>query len=136
MTFSRRREKGHFDVLKFRRRRLRHNRKRVFARPRHSYVLFNVDVVDLNLFHMIPRLNMITLPEQQRAGRLTHFMSNWKIITSDKSVLETVGGYRIALTSKPHQWRKRMTKVKSLYEEVMLTQTNIASCVKRSGASA
>ena len=72
--------------------------------------------------YMIPRLNKITLPEQQTAGQLRHFMSNWKIITSDESVLETVGGYRIPLTSKPHQWRKRITKVKSLQQELLLTQ--------------
>ena len=47
--------------------------------------------------YMIPRLNKITLPEQQTAGRLRHHMSNWKIITSDESVLETVKGYRILL---------------------------------------
>ena len=31
--------KSQFDVLKFKRRRLRHSRKRVFAGPRHSHVL-------------------------------------------------------------------------------------------------
>ena len=40
--------------------------------------------------YMIPRLNKVTLPEQQTAGRLRHYMSNWKIIASDESVLETV----------------------------------------------
>ena len=49
-------------------------------------------------------------------------MSNWQIITLDESVLETVKGYRISLTSKPHQWRKRITKAKSLQQEVLLTQ--------------
>jgi hypothetical protein len=63
--------------------------------------------------YMIPRFNKITLPadsrstEQQTAGRLKYFIENWKIITSDESVLETVRGYRIPLISKPHQWRKR-----------------------------
>ena len=72
--------------------------------------------------YMIPRLNKITLPEQQIAGRLRHFLGNWKIITSDESVLETVKGYQIPLTSKPHQWRKRITKAKGLQQEVLLTQ--------------
>ena len=55
---------------------------------------------------MIPHLNKITPPGRPLvAGRLKHFIENWKLITSDKSVLETVGGYRIPLISKPHQWR-------------------------------
>ena len=66
---------------------------------------------------MIPRLNKMALPEQQTAGRLRHFLGNWKIIT-----FETVKEYRIPLTSKPHQWRKRITKAKALQQEVLLTQ--------------
>ena len=61
--------------------------------------------------YMIPQLNKITPPGRPlAAGRLKYFIENWKLITSDKSVLETVGGYRIPLISKPHQWRKRVTK--------------------------
>ena len=72
---------------------------------------------------MIPRLNKITPPGPQLvAGRLKHFIDNWKLLTSDQSVLETVRGYRIPLLSRPHQWRKRVTKARSLEQRALLLQ--------------
>ncbi|CAB4011272.1 Gag-Pol poly [Paramuricea clavata] len=85
-------------------------------------------------YYMIPRLNMITLPEQQTAGRLKHFIENWKIITSDGSVLETVRGYRIPLISKPHQWRERVTKARSLEQQLLLSQA-ISDLVSKGGST-
>ena len=54
----------------------------------------------------------INPPDNQVAGRLKYFVDNWKIITSDKTILETVQGYQIPFILRPHQWRKRITKPK------------------------
>ena len=43
-------------------------------------------------------------------------------MTSDKSVLEIVEGYLIPLISKPYQWRKRITKYRSMEQKVLLSQ--------------
>lgn len=71
---------------------------------------------------MVPQLKKIMPPQEYVAGRLKYFVENWKIITSDKSVLETVQGYHIPLISKPHQWRKRITKTRSIEQKTLLSQ--------------
>ena len=43
-------------------------------------------------------------------------------MTSDKSVLEIVEGYLIPLISTPYQWRKRITKYRSMEQKVLLSQ--------------
>ncbi len=40
---------------------------------------------------------------QAVAGRLKHFVANWRRITTDRWVLETVNGYAIDLHSTPRQ---------------------------------
>lgn len=37
------------------------------------------------------------------AGRLQHFLSNWKEITNDKVILDIVSGYKLEFTSVPSQ---------------------------------
>ena len=37
------------------------------------------------------------------AGRLSLFMSNWRVITNDMWVLNCIQGYTIDLVSQPHQ---------------------------------
>ena len=47
------------------------------------------------------------------SGRLVQFLENWKIITQDNLVLQTVSGYKISFTSPPRQWRPSITLTKS-----------------------
>ncbi len=72
--------------------------------------------------YMVPQLNKITVTANQLAERLRYFIENWRKITSDKHVLETVEGYRIPLKSKPIQWRKRVIKSRSIEQETLLSQ--------------
>ena len=39
-------------------------------------------------------------------GRLAHFQSNWEKVTKDRWVLNTVKGYEIEFSLKPHQTQK------------------------------
>ena len=39
----------------------------------------------------------------QLAGRLEHFLSNWKLLTQDQFILEMVVGIQIPFTTFPHQ---------------------------------
>ena len=52
-------------------------------------------VADYNL----PHLHKIIPPVSTPSGRLVYFLQNWKKLTSDQSVLQTVTGYRIPLRS-------------------------------------
>lgn len=47
------------------------------------------------------------------AGRLQHFLSNWKEIINDKVILDIVSGYNLEFTSGPSQNCVRNTFVKS-----------------------
>lgn len=47
------------------------------------------------------------------AGRLQHFLSNWKEITNDKAILDIVSGYNLEFTSVPSQKCVRNTFVYS-----------------------
>ena len=58
------------------------------------------------------------------AGRLVHFLGNWEKLTSDKTILQTVKGYKIPLRCTPHQWRPGLTKGSSK-EQTMLLETAI-----------
>lgn len=37
------------------------------------------------------------------AGRLRHYLPNWRVVTQDQWVLEAVKGYRIPFTQEPQQ---------------------------------
>lgn len=67
----------------------------------------------------IPNMHNINVPQLKTACRLQHFINNWKLITSDKWILQTVSGYQIPFLCKPHQWRPRITKVKSQEQSEM-----------------
>ena len=62
--------------------------------------------------YILTQMKHINPPDNQVAGRLKYFVDNWRIITSDKTILETVQGYQIPFILRPHQWRKRITKPK------------------------
>lgn len=47
------------------------------------------------------------------SGRLVHFLDNWKTITQDNWVLQTVVGYKIPFVAPPRQWRPRVTTTRS-----------------------
>ena len=40
---------------------------------------------------------------QRLAGRVAHFLANWKLLTQDQWVLQTVAGYQLKLTTTPYQ---------------------------------
>lgn len=42
----------------------------------------------------------VLLPENFRAGRLKQFLDEWKDITSDKTILDTVKGCHIEITNE------------------------------------
>ena len=46
-----------------------------------------------------------TLPKVKLAGRSKHFLKNWKKLTGDKKILETVQGYKIQFHMDPIQVR-------------------------------
>ncbi|CAB4007132.1 Hypothetical predicted protein, partial [Paramuricea clavata] len=56
-----------------------------------------------------PRLTNIQLHTFPTTGSLIHCLENWKIITQDPWILQTVQGYKIPLIRSPHQWRLRET---------------------------
>ena len=68
----------------------------------------------------LSQMKHINPPTNQVAGRLQYFVDNWKIITSDKTILETVQGYRVPFISRPFQWRRRITKPKSSEKNLFL----------------
>ena len=37
------------------------------------------------------------------AGRLNHFLENWRVLTKDKKILNVIKGWEIPLLGKPHQ---------------------------------
>lgn len=57
-------------------------------------------------------------------GRLVNFLNNWRVITQDNWVLQTISGYKIPFISNPRQWRPNITRVRTpkqthLMEEVI-----------------
>ena len=47
------------------------------------------------------------------SGRLVHFLDNWKTITQNNWVFQTVVGYKIPFVAPPRQWRPRVTTTRS-----------------------
>ena len=67
------------------------------------------------------------------SGRLVHFLDNWKTITQDNWVLQTVVGYKIPFVAPPRQLRPRVTTTRSSIQtkrlntaiQTLLTKTAI-----------
>lgn len=74
--------------------------------------------------YSVPQLPSITPPVMTTAGRLLHYLGNWKKLTSDQQVLQIVSGYKIPLKCIPHQWRRRITKGSSK-EQIKVLKTAI-----------
>ena len=70
--------------------------------------------------YSIPQLQNINPSVSTPAGRLVHFLPNWKKLTSDRLVWQIVEGYRIPLKCVPHQWRPRLTKGSSIGQTRLL----------------
>jgi len=56
-------------------------------------------IIELGFTQMLPGTESPTMI----AGRLQGFQSNWKIVTGDQWVWDTVKGFPIPLTGHPHQ---------------------------------
>ena len=74
-------------------------------------------------------INMDTSIARQEAhrpvgGRLAYFLPNWKKISSDKWVQDTVTGYKLDLLSIPHQQHKPATILDSGKRLVMAEQVD------------
>ena len=44
---------------------------------------------------------LLNTPDNFKAGKVKHFIDNWKAITSDKTVLETLCGYELSFHTVP-----------------------------------
>ena len=68
------------------------------------------------------------------AGRISHFIYNWEVITKDAWVLNTVQGYEVDLTAQPYQclppkelsFNKEEAKALSTEVEKMLSKNAIS----------
>ena len=95
-------------------------------RPREAHTHRQVDsphIVPVTSYHVHAAVHSIALLQSTReiivcmgvahlcalerlAGHLSHFASNWEIVTKDRWVLNTVRGYRIQFASNPYQSRR------------------------------
>ena len=57
-------------------------------------------------------------------GRLRHYVHNWREITSDKHILQTVTGYKIEFSEPPYQYRPP-TATQFSEQEAELVQTEV-----------
>ena len=87
----------------------------------------NVSIVN----HILQKLHALGITQVQRpvnspqvAGRISHFATNWRVITEDQWVLRTVQGFLIPFREEPRQMRLPHTcryseeQMKLLREEV------------------
>ena len=82
-------------------------------------------VVPVNVHPALMAMGMDTtiLPRPlQLAGRLQHFLSNWKLLTRDQFILEMVVGIQIPFTSFPHQSRVPPLTFHNQSEQVAIDQ--------------
>ena len=82
-------------------------------------------VVPVNVHPALIAMGMDTaiLPRPlQLAGRLQHFLSNWKLLTRDQFILEMVVGIQIPFTSFPHQSRVPPLTFHNQSEQVAIDQ--------------
>ena len=57
------------------------------------------------------------------AGRLHHFLNNWKLLAKDRWVLETVRGYCIEFLAEPYQNRRPHPSAYPLEQTQLITST-------------
>ena len=67
-------------------------------------------------------------------GRLKHFQANWRKITNDPWVLQTISGYRIPFIKRSWQIRPRITRAKTLHQQKLL-QDAITELINKQAAS-
>ena len=68
-----------------------------------------------NVHQLIRTLFPLGLRNCPLAGRISHFMKNWEILTKDQNILDIVAGYKIPFlshpvqkkTPKPFQWSQK-----------------------------
>ena len=67
-------------------------------------------------------LPLLTPPRQLpcMTGRLKYFQANWRKITKDPWILQTISGYHIPFIKRPWQIRPRITRAKTLHQQKLL----------------
>ena len=63
-------------------------------------------------------------------GRLKHFQANWRKITNDPWLLQTISSYRLSFIKRPGQIRSRITRAKTLHQQKLL-QDAITELIKK-----
>ena len=64
------------------------------------------------------------------AGRLHHYERNWKLITQDQWVLQTVRGYCIDFVAEPHQERRPHAPVYS-HDQAQLIRSDVGELLRK-----
>ena len=78
-----------------------------------------------------PYVKRFTRPQTARlslgvARRLNHFISNWKVITTDKWVLDCVQGFQIPFSGLPSQERRPNPPISSAEQSsLILAEVNM-----------
>ena len=81
-------------------------------------------------FPVLRHIHCVNTP----SGRLVHFLDNWKTITQDNWVLQTVVGYKIPFTFPPRQWRPRITTTRSIIQQKRM-DTAIQTLASQEGSN-
>ena len=71
-----------------------------------------------------------SLSDSQTANRLGTFLTNWKLLTSDKWTLQAVTGYKIPFLRTSRQWRPRPTVTK-VGQQSELMRESIQSVISK-----
>ena len=64
------------------------------------------------------------------AGRVSHFLPNWEVLTQDQWVLHTVAGYQLDLISAPYQSRMPQ-QIQTTTENATLITAEVAELVSK-----
>ncbi|XP_061180646.1 uncharacterized protein LOC133189259 [Saccostrea echinata] len=74
--------------------------------------------------------NLLNVPENFKGGKISEFYENWKCITSDKWILDTVLGYKIEFDTMPQQNRAK-PEIRFSDEETQLVNEEILKLEKQ-----
>ena len=64
-----------------------------------------------------------SLSDSETANQLGTFLTNWKLLTSDKWTLQAVTGYKIPFLRTPRQWRPRPTVTKAGQQSELMRES-------------
>ena len=81
---------------------------------------------------MIAGLGIVPLSiDASPAGQLSHFIANWRLVTKDRSVLNTVMGDEIEFVSQPHQSKKPNPAYLNQTQQQLVSPEISELCLKR-----